>query len=239
MIKKTLSYLTVALAFAGMSSNAFAGCNNGQCNDNDSCCDDSKFDLSVHAIIAKPCQNVGYVTISDDNGPAAYRESTVHYHDYDWDWGVAASASFKFCDEWSLGARYSYIQADTGTATKAATAPAANGIVLNHGFRPNISASLPTTSLVAAGEQYSLTSKLETEMHTLDLVAQYDCCLCGNFKFKPFGGVRVLKIENNLHQVIDLDTLTAVATPFDFAGGTDGIDHNQEFTAYGVVAGFD
>lgn len=243
MIKKTLSYLTLAIAFAGLSSSAFAGCNNGQCNDNnDSCCDDSKFDLSLHALIAKPCQNVGYVAISDEaTADNLHRTSTTYFHDYDWDWGVAAAASFKMCDEWSLGARYSYIQADTGTDVKTGTASVSNSIILRHGFPSGtISASLPTDTTILADEEYRLSSKLETEMHTLDLLAQYDCCLCGNFKFKPFGGIRMLKIENEMTQLINEDVAVASGNATgQFNGGVDGVYYNQEFTAYGVVAGFD
>jgi len=227
MIKKTLRYLTLSLAFAGMSANAYADYN-GQCNNDDACCDDSKFDLSAHVLIAKPCQSTNWI----ETRIVAPTPDTTSYRtlEYDWDWGVAVAGSFKFCDDWSLGARYSYVQGD-GNDSYNASAGLALGDVLSLGHG-SFTAAIVVADETGAVDHGIWAAKQETEMHTFDLIAQYECCLCGNFKFRPFGGVRFMKIENDYYA-----KTTTAGTVYTTAG--DGVFSAYENTAYGVVGGFD
>jgi len=233
MIKNTLRYLTLALAFAGMSANAYADYN-GQCNNDDACCDDSKFDLSAHVLIAKPCQDVTWLEVHDSTNHTATGQATFRSMKYDWDWGVAVAGSFKFCDSWSLGARYSYVQGD-GDDSYDATALTAAGDELYLGHGIDIANNPPLDVAGGATSHGVWAGKLDTTMHTLDLLAQYDCCLCDSLKFKPFGGVRFIKLENDY----SVKATTAAGAENNYTAANDGISSTYEMTAYGVVGGFD
>ncbi|SCA63359.1 hypothetical protein SCG7086_AP_00210 [Chlamydiales bacterium SCGC AG-110-P3] len=198
------------------------GNGNGYCETEcyeEDCCDDNGFCVWVDALIMKPCHNLRYAQTVTGTAPA------LVYSDYnaewEWDFGFRVGAGFKLpCHDWSINAEL--------TCFKPSWEESVSVAVGTDIIRGGIATNMPFSHTAAAGIS-SISTKMDVDYYTFDVVAAYNCCVCEALELTPYGGCRALWLDQAVSEI-------NVGGGFAAAPG-EKTTLSTEYTAYGVTGG--
>lgn len=211
MLLATAAFTTTGVVAADENNNGYE---NGNC-ETECCSEDNGFHFWADALIMQPCRNMNFANTT----VTATTAITSHYGEWDWDFGFRVGAGFQVpCHQWSVNAEFTWFSSDWDSTLNVAATSTANPFVAN---------SFPF--LLGTLTNGTVTTKMEMDYYTFDVVGAYSCCMCEALELTPYGGFRALWVDTDVTERLSAATI--------WTGATDGADYSSDYAGFGLTGG--
>ncbi|SCA63357.1 hypothetical protein SCG7086_AP_00200 [Chlamydiales bacterium SCGC AG-110-P3] len=175
------------------------------------------FELWVDGLIMQPCQNLRFAQTA---AAPPIMDCSDYLAHWDWDFGYRVGAGIKLpCDSWSVNAEFTCFRPSWAEALSVGAGTT---------IRASISTGAPFGFVPAAGVS-SITTRMDLDYYTCDVVVAYRSCICDVLELTPYGGFRALWLDQSVAEV-------RIGGGFGVAPGSK-TTLTDEYAGYGLTSG--